>query len=176
MYPCIICLPKAITIIYNDITRLVFCMLFHMLLALMCCTAPPSIVIPLEQRVITVVRDEQPNTTFICEATRVPACTPQISWIHNGMNTSESTDQRFRASITGNTERTIRSTLNATQLRGRDSGRIDCVAHCTVDIPDGEPLNLATFRNTTLSVLSKCVDSLCQCLFLGDLCIIIFSL
>ena len=122
------------------------------------CIAPPSIVIPLEPRVIAVIRDSQPNSTFICEATKVPACTTQISWIHNGRNTSESTDQRFQAYIS-DTSRTIRSRLNATQLRGRDSGRIDCVARCRVDVPGEEqPLVLTTFRNTTLSILSKCVD------------------
>ena len=132
-----------------------------------CCTDSPSIVIPLEPRVIAVVGGNQPNTTFICEATRVPACTPQISWIHNGRNTSETTDVRFQSYIS-NTSRTIRSILNVTQLRGRDSGRIDCVAHCMVDVPGEEqPLVLTTFRNTTLSVLSKCVDRvlrLIQCL------------
>ena len=122
-----------------------------------CCTDPPSIVIPLEPRVIAVVGGNQTNTTFICEATRVSACTTQISWVHNGKDTSNS--QRFQAIITGMTERTIRSRLNATQLRGRDSGRIDCVAHCMVDVPgQTEPLVLTTFRNTTLSILSKCVD------------------
>ena len=113
--------------------------------------------IPLEPRVITLVRGGHPNTTFICEATRVPACTPRISWIHNGRNTSESTDQRFQAYITNISGRTVRSRLNATQLRGRDSGRIDCVASCTVVVPNvRRPLVLTTFRNTTLSVLSKC--------------------
>ena len=120
------------------------------------CTDPPSIEIPPEQRVIAVVGGSQPSTTFICEATRISVCTTQISWIHNGRNTSKSIDQRFQADITGTSEGTITSRLNATQLRGSDSGRIDCVAHCTVDVPDGEPLLLSTSRNTTLSVLSKC--------------------
>jgi len=117
--------------------------------------------------VIAVIRDSQPNAIFICEATRVPACTPWISWIHNGRNTSESTDQRFQSYIS-DTSRTIRSRLNVTQLRGRDSGRIDCVASCMVDVPGiSRPLVLTTVRNTTLSVLSKCVDRvfrLIQCL------------
>ena len=108
---------------------------------------------------IAVVGGGHPNSTFICEATKFPACTPQISWIHNGRNTSQTVDQRFRAYITSISGRTIRSRMNATQLRGSDSGRIDCVAHCMVDVPgQKEPLVLTTFRNTTLSVLSKCVD------------------
>ena len=106
---------------------------------------------------IAVVGGSQPSTTFICEATRISACATQISWIHNGRNTSESIDQRFQAYITGTSEGTIRSRLNATQLRGSDSGRIDCVAHCMVDVPGEEqPLLLTSFRNTTLSVLCKC--------------------
>ena len=122
-----------------------------------CCTDSPSIVIPLEPRVIAVMGGNQTNTTFICEVTRVSACTTQISWVHNGKDTSKS--QKFQAIITGMTERTIRSRLNATQLKGSDSGRIDCVAHCIVDVPGEEqPLVLTTFRNTTLSILSKCVD------------------
>ena len=109
---------------------------------------------------IAVVGGGHPNSTFICEATRVSTCTTQISWIHNGRNTSESTDQRFQAYIF-DTSRTIRSTLNATQLRGRDSGRIDCVARCMVDVPGvSRPLVLTTFRNTTLSVLSKFGESI----------------
>ena len=87
---------------------------------------------------ITVVGGSQPNAIFICEATRISACTTQISWIHKGRNTSQSIDQRFQTNITGISEKTVRSTLNATQLRGSDSGRIDCVAHCMVDIPDGK--------------------------------------
>ena len=113
---------------------------------------------------IAVVGGNQPNTTFICEATKVPACMPQISWIHNGRNTSQTVDQRFQAYITSISGRTVRSRLNATQLRGRDSGRIDCVASCVVDVPGEEPsLVLNTFRNTTLSVLSKCVEVLVYC-------------
>ena len=105
-----------------------------------------------------MVGNDQPSTTFICEATRISACATQISWIHNGRNTSESIDQRFQADITGTSEGTIRSRLNANDLRGSDSGRIDCVAYCMVAIPgQKEPLVLSTFRNTTLSVLSKCV-------------------
>ena len=103
-----------------------------------------------------MVGASQPNTTFICEATGVP--TPQISWIHNGKSTRTMIDQRFQADITGITERTVRSRLNATQLRGSDSGRIDCVAYSMVNIPgQTQPLVLNTFRNTTLSVLSKCI-------------------
>ena len=118
--------------------------------------APPSIIIPPELRVIAVVGDEQPNTTFICETIKISACTTQISWIHNGRNTSQTVDQRFQAYITSTSGRTIRSRLNATQLRGGDSGRIDCVAHCMVNVPGEEqPLVLTTVRNTTLSVLSK---------------------
>ena len=107
-----------------------------------------------------MVGNDQPSTTFICEATRISACATQISWIHNGRNTSQSIDQRFQAYITSTSGQTVRSRLNATQLRGRDSGRIDCVAHCMVDIPGGEPLLLSTSRNTTLSVLSKCGESI----------------
>ena len=122
------------------------------------CLDPPSIVIPLEPRVIAVVGGGHPNSTFICEATRVSACTTQISWIHNGRNTSQTVDQRFQAYITSISGRTVRSSLNATQLRGRDSGRIDCVAYCMVDVPGiSRPLVLTTFRNTTLSVLSKLI-------------------
>ena len=98
---------------------------------------------------IAAVRGGQPNTTFICEATGVP--TPRISWIHNGRNISQSIDDRFQADITVSTGRTVRSMLNATQLRGTDSGRIDCVAYCIVS--EEQPLS---FSNTTLSVLSKC--------------------
>ena len=98
---------------------------------------------------IAVVRGGQPNATFICEATGVP--TPQISWIHNGRNISQSIDERFQADITVSTGKTVRSRLDATRLRGRDSGRIDCVAYCIVS--NERPLS---FRNTTLSVLSKC--------------------
>ena len=107
---------------------------------------------------ITVVGGGQLNTTFTCEATRISACTTQISWIHNGINTSETVDQRFQASITNTSGRIIRSRLNVIQLRGSDSGRIDCVAYCVVDVPVAEqPLVLTTFRDTTLSVLSKCI-------------------
>lgn len=112
-------------------------------------TVLPRIVIPPEPRVIAAVRGGQPNTTFICEATGVP--TPRISWIHNGRNISQSIDDRFQADITVSTGRTVRSMLNATQLRGTDSGRIDCVAYCIVS--EEQPLS---FSNTTLSVLSKC--------------------
>ena len=105
---------------------------------------------------ITVGEGSQPNTLFICEATRISACATQISWMHNGRNTSKSIEQRYQADITGTSGKTISSRLNATQLRGSDSGKIDCVAHCTVDIPGGEPLFLSTSRSTTLSVLSKC--------------------
>ena len=111
-------------------------------------TVLPRIVIPPEPRVIAAVRGGQPNTTFICEATGVP--TPQISWMHNGRNISQSIDDRFQADITVSTGRTVRSMLNATQLRGTDSGRIDCVAYCIVS--EEQPLS---FSNTTLSVLSK---------------------
>ena len=109
---------------------------------------------------IAAVRGGQPNTTFICEATGVPM--PRISWMHNGRNISQSIDDRFQADITVSTGRRVRSMLNATQLRGRDSGRIDCVAYCIVDIPaQKEPLILTTFKNTTLSVLSKCGEVEC---------------
>ena len=55
-------------------------------------------------------------------------------------------------------EGTIRSRLNASHLRGSDSGTIGCVLHCMVDIPNQkEPLVLTTSEFTTLSVLSKCV-------------------
>ena len=111
-------------------------------------TVLPHIVIPPEPRVIAVVRGGQPNTTFICEATGVP--TPRISWMHNGRNISQSIDDRFQADITVSTGGTVRSMLNATHLRGRDSGRIDCVAYCIVS--EEQPLS---FSNTTLSVLSK---------------------
>lgn len=104
---------------------------------------------------ITVGGGSQPNSIFICEATRISACATQISWMHNGRNTSKSIEQRYQADITGTSGKTISSRLNATQLRGSDSGKIDCVAHCTVDIPGGEPLFLSTSRSTTLSVLSK---------------------
>ena len=123
------------------------------------CTVPPSIVVPPERKVIAVLGGGQPNTTFICEATRISACTTQISWIHNGINinTSETVDQRFQASITSTSGRIITSRLNATQLRGSDSGRIDCVAYCVIDVSGEEqPLVLTAFSNTTLSVLSKC--------------------
>ena len=121
-----------------------------------CCSDPPSIENPPERRVTAVVGGSQPNTIFICEATRISACTTQISWMHKGRNTSQSIDQRFQTDITAGISGTVTSRLNATQLRGSDSGRIDCVAHCMVDIPDGKPLLLSTSRSTTLSVLSKC--------------------
>ena len=109
---------------------------------------------------VAVVGRGQPSTTFICEATRISACTTHISWMHKGRNTSQTIDQRFQADPIYASGRTIRSRLNATQLKGRDSGRIDCVAYCMVDIP-GErrsiALPLSTSRNTTLSVLSKYV-------------------
>ena len=123
-------------------------------------TVPPTIVISPEPRVVAVVGRGQPSTTFICEATRISACTTHISWMHKGRNTSQTIDQRFQADPIYASGRTIRSRLNATQLKGRDSGRIDCVAYCMVDIP-GErrsiALPLSTSRNTTLSVLSKYV-------------------
>ena len=125
----------------------VFCVLIHCTLHYT--TVLPHIVISPEPRVIAVVSGGQPNATFICEATGVPM--PQISWIHNGRNISQSIDERFQAHITVSTGKTVRSRLDATQLRGRDSGRIDCVAYCIVS--DERPLS---FRNTTLSVLSKC--------------------
>ena len=136
-----------------------YILLFKMFCVLIYCTDPPSIENSPERRVITAVGGSQPNTIFICEATRISACTTQISWIHNGRNTSRRIDQRFRADITGTSGRTISSRLNATQLRGSDSGKIDCVAHCMVEIPGEEPLLLSTYRSTTLSVLSKCEES-----------------
>ena len=119
-------------------------------------TDPPSIVIPPEQRVITVTGGSQPNTTFICEATRISACTTQISWIHNGRNISQTIGWQFQTDITS--DGTIRSRLNANHLRGSDSGTVGCVVHCMVDVPNQqEPLVLRTSEFTTLSVLSKCV-------------------
>ena len=132
-------------------------LLFFLALIYMYCIVPPSIVVPPERRVIAVVGGGQPSTTFICEATGVP--TPQISWIHKGKNTDQIIDQRFQANTIDTSGRTIRSRLNATQLRGRDSGRIDCVAYCMVNIPGKQPLVLTAFSNTTLSVLSKCMES-----------------
>ena len=118
-------------------------------------TDPPSIVIPPEQRIITVAGGSQPNTTFTCEATRISACTTQISWIHNGKNTSQMIGWQFQTDNTS--EGTIRSRLNANHLRGSDSGTIGCVVHCMVDIPNQkEPLVLTTSEFTTLTVLSKC--------------------
>ena len=121
-------------------------------------TVPPHIRIPPERRVIAVVGNDQPNTTFICEATRISACSTQISWIHNKKNTSQIISRRFQADITGTSDGTIRSRLNAYHLRGSDSGTVGCVAYCMVDIPSQKkPLVLSTSRSTTLSVLSKCV-------------------
>ena len=111
---------------------------------------------------VAAVGRDQPSTTFICEATRIPACTTQILWLHKGRNTSKMRDRRFQADTIDSSGRIIRSRLNATQLRGRDSGRIDCVAYCMVDIPGDRRLMvlaLSTSRNTTLSVLSKYVAS-----------------
>ena len=125
-------------------------------------TVPPTIVIPPEPRVVAVVGRGQPSTTFICEATRISACATQILWIHKGRNTNQTIDRRFQADTIDASGRIIRSRLNATRLRGRDSGRIDCVAYCMVHIPgDGRQmvLPLSTSRNTTLSVLSKCIAS-----------------
>ena len=123
-----------------------------------CSTVPPHIRIPPEQQVIAVVGNDQPNTTFICEATRISACSTQISWIHNGRNTSQTINRRFQADITGINDGTIRSRLNANHLMGSDSGTVGCVAYCMVDIPSQkELLVLSTSRYTTLSVLSKCV-------------------
>lgn len=120
------------------------------------CTVPPTIVIPPEPRVVAVVGRGQPSTTFICEATRISACTTQISWIHNGRNTSQKVGWQLQTDITS--EGTIRSRLNANRLRGSDSGTIGCVVRCMVDIPNQqEPLVLRTSEFTTLSVLSKWV-------------------
>ena len=111
---------------------------------------------------VAVVGRGRPSTTFICEATRISPCATQILWIHKGRNTNQTIGRRFQADTIDASGRIIRSRLNATRLRGRDSGRIDCVAHCMVDIPgDRRPiaLPLSTSRNTTLSVLSKCIAS-----------------
>jgi len=99
------------------------------------------------QRVIAVVGNELQNTTFVCQATGSP--TPQISWLHNGQNISRSRDERFQAEITG----AGGSRLSITQLRGRDSGSIECIASSMVDIPNGQPLARNTSSITTLSVL-----------------------
>ena len=105
--------------------------------------------IPPMQRVITVAAGELQNTTFVCQVSGSP--TPQISWLHNGQNISRSTDERFQADITG----PGRGRLNITQLRGRDSGTIECVASSSVDIPNEQPLSANASSSTTLSVLSK---------------------
>jgi len=102
--------------------------------------------IPPMERVITVAANEPQNTTFVCQAGGSP--TPQISWLHNGLNII---DERFQADITGPGG----SRLNITRLRGRDSGTIECVASSSVDIPNRQSLSANTSSSTTLSVLSK---------------------
>ena len=95
------------------------------------------------------------NTAFFCQATGDPR--PMISWMHNGQNINQRSDERFQDSIIQISGDTIRSRLNVFQLMGTDSGSIDCVAQSTVDNPEarGQPLTLTTVNNTTLSVLSK---------------------
>ena len=144
-----LCMVSHYPCMHRDVCSCTFMQMILLSSFSLFCIDPPSIVIPLEPRVISVAGGVHPNTTFICEATRVPACTPQISWIHNGRNTSQTVDQRFQAYTTSISERTVRSRLNATQLRESDSGRIDCVAYCVIDVPgQTQPLVLTTFRNT----------------------------
>ena len=116
-------------------------------------TAHPSIEIPPARRVIAVNDGVTQNTTFFCQAVGDPR--PVISWMHNGQNISRRSDERFQDNIIEASGDTIRSRLNVTQLRGTDSGSIDCVANSTVDNPQGQPLTPSTMSSTTLSVLSK---------------------
>ena len=95
------------------------------------------------------------NTMFLCKAAGDPR--PMISWMHNGQNINQRSDERFQASIIQTSRDTIQSRLNISQLTGTDSGSIDCVAQSTVDDPEtrGRPLTPTAVNNTTLSVLSK---------------------
>ena len=106
--------------------------------------------IPPMLRVISVAENELQSTTFVCQATGNP--TPQISWLHNGQNISRITDDRFQTGITD----AGGSRLNITQLRGSDSGSIECVASSMVDVPNGQPVAANASSSTTLSILSKC--------------------
>ena len=116
-------------------------------------TARPSIEIPPARRVIAVNDGVAQNTTFVCQAVGDPR--PVISWIHNGQNINRRSDERFQDNIIETSRDTVRSRLNVTQLRGTDSGSIDCVANSMVDNPQGRPLTPTTMSSTTLSVLSK---------------------
>ena len=118
-------------------------------------TVHPSIEIPPARKVIVVNNGVTQNTMFFCQAAGNPR--PMISWIHNGQNINQRSDERFQASIIQTSGDTIRSRLSISQLMGTDSGSIDCVAQSTVDNPEtrGRPLTPTAVNNTTLSVLSK---------------------
>ena len=118
-------------------------------------TVHPSIEIPPARKVIAVNNGVIQNTTFFCQAAGDPR--PMISWMHNGQNINQRSDERFQDTIIQISSNTIRSRLNVFQLMGTDSGSIDCVAQSTVDNPEtrGRPLTPTTVNSTTLSVLSK---------------------
>jgi len=105
--------------------------------------------------VIAVNNGVTQNTMFFCQAAGDPR--PMISWMHNGQNINQRSDERFQDSIIETSGNTIRSRLNVFQLMGTDSGSIDCVAQSTVANPQprGRPLTPTTVNSTTLSVLSK---------------------
>ena len=118
-------------------------------------TVHPSIEIPPARKVIAVNNGVTQNTMFFCQAAGDPR--PIISWMHNGQNINQRSDERFRDSIIQTSRDTIQSRLSISQLTGTDSGSIDCVAQSTVDDPEtrGRPLTPTAVNNTTLSVLSK---------------------
>ena len=118
-------------------------------------TAHPSIEIPPARKVIAMNNGVTQNTMFFCQAAGDPR--PMISWMHNGQNINQLSDERFQDSIIETSGNTIRSRLNIFQLMGTDSGSIDCVAQSTVANPQprGRPLTPTTVNSTTLSVLSK---------------------
>ena len=132
----------------SDMNTLRFTAMVYSMHSFFIHTVPPSIITPPMQRVIAVVGNEQ-DTTFVCQATGFP--TPQISWLHNGQNISQTTDERFQVGIT----EAGGSRLSITQLRGNDSGSIKCIASSMVDIPNEQPLARNTSSITTLSVLGK---------------------
>ena len=118
-------------------------------------TAHPSIEIPPARKVIAVNNGVAQNISFFCQAAGEPR--PMISWMHNGQNINQRSDERFKDSIIETSRDTIQSRLNISQLTGTDSGSIDCVAQSTVENPEtrGRPLTPTAVNNTTLSVLSK---------------------
>ena len=91
-----------------------------------------------------------------CEASGGPGLT--LSWIHNGVNLTQSGSTRSgKYIITKNQTATSMLTMN--QLGSADSGTIACIAMVTVFMNPQTSVTFTASTSTSLSVLGKCMLS-----------------